>query len=61
MIVASLMDHAVLYTNNSLWRHLMMKKGLQLEYVRRYLQLEDFNFIVRNRNDVHMLTNLERT
>ena len=33
----------------------MMKEDLQPEYLRRYLQLEDFNFVVRKKNEAYVL------
>ena len=41
----------IVYADLTLWRNLMMKKDLQLEYLRWYFQLKDFNFVVRNKSD----------
>ena len=45
----------VLYADNTLWRHLIMKKDLQLEYLKRYLQLKDFDFMVCDKNDARII------
>jgi len=44
----------VLYADNTLWRHLIVKKDLQLEYLKRYLQLKDFDFMVCDKNDARI-------
>jgi len=51
----------VLYTDNLLWRQFLMTKDLQPKLMRWYLQLEDYNFVVCNKNGVHMLTDPEST
>ena len=43
-----------LYADNTLWRHLIMKRDLQLEYLKRYLQLKDFDFMVCDKNDARI-------
>jgi len=40
----------VLYANSTLWRNLIKKNDLQPEYLRWYIQLKDFNFLVRDKN-----------
>jgi len=35
-----------------------MKKNLQPEYLRWYLQLKDFNFVVRDKDDAHIFIEL---
>ena len=42
----------ILYADGTLWHDLMMKH-LQPEYLRWYLQLKDFNFVLRDKNDAH--------
>ena len=45
----------VLYADGMLWCNLMMKKDLQSEYLRWYLPLKDFNFVVHDKNDVYVV------
>ena len=46
--------HFVLYADNTLWRHLIMKKDLQPEYLKRYIQLKDFDFVVYDKKNARI-------
>jgi len=47
----------VLYTDNVLWHRVMKTKDLQPELLRWYLRLKMFNFVIRDKANVHTLTN----
>ena len=46
----------VLYSDNMLCHKLMTTKGLQPKLLRWYLWLKQYNFVVRDKNDAHALT-----
>ena len=50
----------VLYTDNMLWCQLVIMKDLQPELLRWYLHLKEYNFVVRNKDDVHTLIDPNR-
>ena len=39
----------VLYVDPAIWRYLMMKDDLHPKYLRWYLQVQEFNFEVRDK------------
>jgi len=49
----------IVYAHNSLLHHLMMKKDIQPEFVRWYLQLKDSDFVACTKNDAHIFIELE--
>jgi len=46
----------VLYADSALWHQFMMMKDLQSKLLRWYLRLKMFDFVVRDKNDAHTLT-----
>ena len=49
----------VLFADHTLWHHFMVKKDLQPKYLKRYLLMKDFDFVVRDKNDTHIFIELE--
>jgi len=51
--------HLILYADNALWRQVMETKDLQPELLWWYLWLKKFDFVVRDKPNVHTLTDSE--
>jgi len=46
-------EQFALYADSALWKQVMKTKDLQSELLRWYLQLKKFNFVVRDKANVH--------
>jgi len=46
----------VLYADNALWHQLILTEVLEPDLLRWYLQVKKFDFVVRDKNDAHTLT-----